>query len=419
MKTTFSTMPKRLVLALALCLAGATTTQLAFAAAEEPRPSAPTIDERTGRVLTQAFEQLTAEDFAGATATLQGLNMARLSPYERSRVEQIYFSIAVQSEDFASARQHAQAAIDSGGLNENEVSQFRYQLAQIYMQEENWAAGARALEEWLSTAANPTPAAYYLLAIAYYQQEQINQALVPAQKALDLAGDAPQESWLQLVMALYLQQENYDAALPVVQRALTLFPGRKNYWTQLSSIYATKEDYANALVVLELANHAGLLTEAAELRRLADMYMVREMPYRAATLLQKLIDDKVLEGDLRNYEALSNALVASREYEKALPVLDRAGQLSDDGDLFVRAGEVNMQLENWQAAAEAFGKGLNKGGLRDTATPQMMTGIAYYNLGNYDEAERWFNRSSSANATKSTSTAYLQLIDNKRQQQQN
>jgi len=409
----FLATPKRLVLALALG-SSVFAAPLVWAAAEEgqSRASAPTIDERTGRILTEAIELLNNDNFTGARAALDGLNKDRLSPYERSRVEQIYFSLAVQAEDYPEARSHMEAAIASGGFNEVEISQGRYQLAQLYMQEENWAEGAKSLESWLTTANNPAASAYYLLAIAYYQQEQIEKALEPARKAVEMS-ESPQEPWLQLLGALLLQKEDYDAALPVVERSLNLYPGRKTYWTQLSSIYATKEDYQNALVVLELANHAGLLTEAADLRRLADMYMVRDMPFRAATLLQESIDKGVMQPDFRLYEALANSLIASREFEKSLPVLERAGGMAEDGATFVRLGEVNLQLENWEAAADAFQQGLNKGGLRDTANPQMLMGIAYYNLGRYNDARTWLQRSSSSESTRNTSQAYLQLIESK------
>jgi Putative Zn-dependent protease, contains TPR repeats len=411
MKRFFAT-PKRIVLALALCSSAVYVPAVLAAAEGQSRATAPTIDERTGRILTEAIEKLNNDDFAGARAALDGLNKDRLSPYEKSRVEQIYFSLAVQAEDYAAARQHMEAAIASGGFNEVEVQQGRYQLAQLYMQEENWREGARALEEWMATAPNPSASAYYLLAIAYYQMEQVDQALPHARKAVEMS-ENPQEPWLQLLGALLLQKEDYEAALPVIQRSLNLYPGRKTYWTQLSSIYAAREDYKNALVVLELAYHAGLLTDAADLRRLADLYMVRDMPYRAALLLQENIDKGVMQPDFRLYESLANAYIAAREFEKSLPILEKAGGLADDGSMFVRLGEVNLQLENWEAAANAFQQGLNKGGLRDTATPQMLMGIAYYNLGRYNDARTWFQRSRSSENTRTTSDAYLQLIESK------
>ena len=69
------------------------------------------------------------------------------------------------------------------------------------MQEEKWKEGAAALEEWLKTAANPNSAAFYLLAVAYYQQEDFDRALPPAKKAVELMDKTkPNENWLQHVV---------------------------------------------------------------------------------------------------------------------------------------------------------------------------------------------------------------------------
>ncbi|MDR0781727.1 MAG: tetratricopeptide repeat protein [Pseudomonadales bacterium] len=413
MKQRSSVMPKCLVLALALGVYSVGTPSVFAAAQEGGRASAPTIDERTGRVLTQAFELLGKDDYAGARAALQGLNMDRLSPYERSRVEQIYYSIDAASENYAGARQHMQAALASGGLTEGETSQGQKAVASLYLSEENWVEGTKALEAWLNVPTNKVlPADYYLLAIAYYQQGQVDKALVPARKAVDMT-ETPQETWLQLLNSLLLGKEDYNAALPVTQKLVALYPRQASYWTQLSSIYAIKEDYANSLVVLELAHHAGLLTQSADLRRLADMYSVRELPYRAAVLLQESIDKKLIEPDGKVYEQLANALMNAREFEQSLPVFEKAAGLSSDGTLYARLGEMNAQLDNWQAAIDAYQKAVNKGGLKDNAQPVLMTGIAYYNLGKLSEARNWFQRASATASTKKIADAYITLINSK------
>lgn len=415
MNKMFKAVRKSLILAVALGVAVQAPQVMAQGdrAGGEQQQSGGTVDQQTGRILTEAFEKFSNDDFAGARESLGRLRLDRLSPYERSRVEQIYTSLDVQAEDYAGARQHMEAALASGGLNEVESSQMRYQLAQLWIQEENWAEGIKALEEWLSTATNPSSSAYYLLAIAYYQSDDMESALEPARKAVELAGEQPQEGWLQLYSALLMQKEDYPAALEVIKRTLNLYPGRKQYWTQLSSVYAAMEDFQNALVILEFANHVGLLTEGTDLRRLADMYMLREMPIRAAELLQDSMDKNLIEGDQRNYEALANALVAAREFERSLPVLDKAGSLADDGTLYSRKGEVALQLEEWDEAIDAFKKALDKGGVRDVPNTQMLMGIAYYEMQDYSNAKTWLNRATSSESTKNTATAYLQLIESK------
>ena len=78
------------------------------------------------------------EKYAEAQAAIGTLSLDKLSPYERSKVEQILFNISYAEEKYEDARQHLQKSIDAGGLNEQEISQARYQAAQLYLQEEKW-----------------------------------------------------------------------------------------------------------------------------------------------------------------------------------------------------------------------------------------------------------------------------------------
>jgi tetratricopeptide (TPR) repeat protein len=370
------------------------------------------IDQRTGEIMTKAIEFLNNDKNAEARATLAELKLDKLSPYERSRVEQMFFSLDVGEEKYASARSHMEAAIASGGMNEVEVSTGSYQLAQLWMQEEKWKEGAAALEAWVKTATNPNGGVYYLLAAAYYNLDDFDAALPNARKAVDSV-ETPQESWLQMLSALLLQKEAYKEALPVIQRQLNLFPTKKVYWMQLSSVHATLEDYKNALIVMQMANHAGLLTEGSELQRLADMMMVQDMPYSAASVVSKAIDDKKIEPDLKAWEGLANSWVAAREFRKAIPILERAGQMAPNGNNYLRLGEVNIQLSEWDAASKALESALDKGGLRDQAYAQLMLGISLFNQEKYGEAKTWLERASSGQSQRNTARGYIQLIDSK------
>lgn len=379
---------------------------------DEAAPPTNQIDQRTGEILTKAIEFLNNDQNAQARTTLGELNMERLSPYERSRVEQMFFSLDVQDENYDGARQHMEAAINSGGLNEQEVSQGRYQLAQLWMQEEKWAEGAKALEDWLKTATNPNGGVYYLLAAAYYNLDNFDAALPHARKAVEMS-ETPQEGWLQMLSALLLQKEQYKDALPVIQRQVNMFPSKKVYWMQLSSVYAQLEDMSNALIIMQMAHHAGLLTEGSELQRLSDFMMVQNMPYSAAELMTKAIEDKKIEPELKTWESLANSWVAAREFRKAIPILERAGQMGPDGANYLRLGEVNIQLSEWDGAAKALEQAINKGGLRDTPYAQLMLGIALYNQDKLREAKTWFERAANSNSQGKTAKGYIQLIDSK------
>jgi Tetratricopeptide repeat len=371
---------------------------------------APPIDVATAKALNAAVEAMNMGDYAGARAALASLKPDKLSPYERSRLEQILLGVAAAQEQYDEAREHLQNAIKSGGLNEQEISGLQYQDAQLYMSEGKWKEGAAALEEWFKTATNPNSAAYYLLAAAYYETESFDRALPPAKRAVELM-TAPQEGWIGLLLALYVQREQYRDAIPLLLQLIQLAPEKKTNWLQLSAIYAQVDDYANALAIMQLAYGAGLLNEDSEIRRLADLQLFNGIPYRCGQLLESAIQRGTLKLDDKLYDKLANCWIAAGELEKALPPLARAADLANGGDAFVRLAEVQVQRADWPAAQDALERGIAKGQLKDAANAHLLMGIALLSQHQLADARPWFERAQQAEKHRQTAKGYLQLID--------
>ena len=77
-------------LLVAFALAGNVTAQKKD---DEKAPPPTGIDAATGKILTEAIEALNKENYAGAKAAVAKLKLDALSPYERSRTEQILATI--------------------------------------------------------------------------------------------------------------------------------------------------------------------------------------------------------------------------------------------------------------------------------------------------------------------------------------
>jgi tetratricopeptide (TPR) repeat protein len=327
----------------------------------------PDMSAATGKALNSAIEALGAQRYTDAAAAIATLDVSRLSPYERSRLEQVSFNLAYQTGDYEVAHAHLEAAIGAGGLSTAEIEQARYQNAQVYMKEERWKEGAAALEQWLASVENPNSAAYYLLGVAYWQMGDHERALAPAQRAVDLA-DKPQESWTSLLLALRLERHDYQAAIRQLQQLIVLAPAKKVYWLQLSASYGQLEDYRSALATMQLAYDAALLTEEAEIRRYADLLLFNDLPSRGARVLEDAIDRHAVSlVDAAVYEKLAECWIAAREFERAVAPLQRAAELSSSGNPLVRLAEVQVEREDWPAAETALRRALAKGGLSDVA----------------------------------------------------
>jgi tetratricopeptide (TPR) repeat protein len=174
------------------------------------------------------------------------------------------------------------------------------------------------------------------------------------------------------------------------------------------------EDYEHALAITQLAYGVGLLTEDAEIRRLADLQLFNGVPYRCGQTLEAAIEHGVVKVDEKLYDKLSNCWIAAGELDRAVPPLSRAADLAGTGDQFVRLAEVHLQRADWPSMEAALEHGLRKGQLKDTASAQLLMGLALMNQKKLADARPWFERALQSEKTRQNAKSYLQLLDSQR-----
>jgi tetratricopeptide (TPR) repeat protein len=407
MPPSFNKFTRVLLLVLCAVLAGGALAADKKKSADGQR-AAPEIGAAVGKSINDAIELLNAKNPAGAKAAIGKLKLENLSPYERSRVEQILAAIDNDAENFGGAAKHLAAALEAGGLSADEALQVKFQVAQLYLAQEKWKDGAAALEEWFKVAPAPNASAWYMLAMAYYQQNDYARALNPAEKAVQ-ASDKPQPNWVQLLLALYLHLEKWDKAVPLVTYQVRAAPQDKAGWQQLASVYGQQQQHDRALVITELMDYAGMLTEQDETLRVADQLLYAKIPYRAATYLSQALEQKRVKADAAVYQKIANAWLAAREYSKAVEPMQRAFDLSNDANIGARISEIHLQRNDWPAAEAAANKALAKGGLKAPGSVALNLGIALYNQNKLDEARAAFEQAAQ-HGERQYARAYLQAI---------
>jgi tetratricopeptide (TPR) repeat protein len=216
-------------------------------------------DASTVETLNQVSEHLQEDRFTEAETVLDSVDMRQLNPYERAIVYQLYGYLANGREDYAKAAEYFEKALAEDALPPATATTIRFNIAQLYIALERWEDAIKALEQWFAESEaqkkKPDSNAYYTLAVAYYQlatekedETLKDKALDPAKKAVEIATE-PQERWLQMLLALYLEKNDYQNALPVLEQLVSLYP-KETYWTQLVHILAKLgrwEEFANLL----------------------------------------------------------------------------------------------------------------------------------------------------------------------------
>ena len=365
-----------------------------------------------GKTFTAAREHYEAQRYAEAEAVLGKLRLDRLTPHERAVAHRLYGYITYGKEENDAAIEHLrQAVAEEEGLPPRDRADVLFQIAQIQGVEGRWKDVIATLEAWLQTVEKPNSVGYYLMALSYFQLEDVDGALAPAQKAVEIA-KVPQQAWLQLLLALHLTRQDYAAAMPVLDQMIALYPNSgKDYWLQLSALHGVTGDDPRALGVLELAYRKGLLTEDRDLLRLLQFMLARGIPFRAAQIFERELAEKRLEEGTEALELQSISWILAREPEKALEPLSRAAELAETGELYVTLAQIHLLDEKWADAVAVLRKALAKGGFADPGTVQLMLGIAYYNEQQLQEARSWFTQAQRSGATRQLAETWLEHVD--------
>ena len=356
------------------------------------------VNRRVSRYLAAAAEEVDEGKPDEAERVLLKLRPNRLNPLERALVYRLLAVIAYGAEHHENAIGYFEKVLEQEALPIRDESRIRFNVAQILAGLERWADAITWLKRWLVYEENPNPLGYYLMGIAYYQLEQIDDSITSTRKAIDVTPDA-REPWLRLLSALYSQKGDYASATPVLEELVVRFP-KKKYWVQLSLIYGAREDYETSLAVQQVAYSQGLLSEDKELRRLARSYLYRDLPHPAARVLERGLEEGAIVSDPDAYELLANSWIAAREYDLSLPPLREAAQLSEGGKLYVRLGQVHMQREEWSEASEMLELALEKGELEQLGNAELLLGICYYNDERPSRARSYFVRARQHDSTR-------------------
>jgi tetratricopeptide (TPR) repeat protein len=366
-------------------------------------------DRHLADQLAEAREWVNQEDFAEARSVLDSIRQNRLKPYPKGLIHLLYGYTAAGEEKYPEAAEEFRKALETEALPPSQMSAIRFNLAQIQMVSEEWQDAIETLHAWFAQEENPTSMAYYMLGVAYYQANQSQEALEPARKAVEMSDD-PREPWLQLLIALHIANEDFAEALPPLEHLALRYPKRV-YWTQLAAILMEMGRDEDSLAAQQLSQAQGFLEEERELERLAQMYVFVGLPWEGAQLMRQSIDTGVVHPDAEAWTLLANSLLTAREGEMALEPLERAAELAENGNGFVKLSQVHMQAERWQEASEALARAFEKGGLENPAYAHLLVGITAFQQKSLERARSSFALALGDERTREMAQTWMQFVE--------
>lgn len=381
---------------------GLTGSQAAAAEEEKKQKTrrVPTMSESTFKRLGEAQVFIDEKDFVSAQAVLDRMlqRSRNLNGNEIGQVYNMLGFIYFSKENYDAALDAYQKVIAQGeDIPEGLETTTLYTLAQLSFVAERYQDALDYMETWIEKASNPGADPHIFMGQVYYQMKDFDAAIDQIETGIRIAKErnlTVKENWWALLNYLYYEQENWPKVLEILEILVRDFP-KRDYWIRLAGIHGQQGNEKEQVWAMQAAYTAGFLDRERDLMNFAGLLMQEQVPFRAAMVLTAGFEDDIIERTAKNLQGLGSAWQLAQEPDKAIPVFEEAGKLSDDGKIYERLAQLYLDVDKFQNCVTASQNALDKGGLRSRQQVYIVKGMCEFNkdqnvIGNLNRARQSF-----------------------------
>ncbi|MFT4746508.1 MAG: tetratricopeptide (TPR) repeat protein [Congregibacter sp.] len=396
------------------------------------------VERKTKRVPTlrsKVYDQLSrAQSLADAGNQVEAFEVldqvkskhSSMNSYEQAMMYNFYGFIHYAVENYDQAIVAFENVVQQQPIPETFEQATLFSLAQLHMMRGNFDKTILKIEQWetIQNRLYPNtdmPAKNLVLkAQAMYQKQDyaassgyINAA-VQQVETNDL-GFQVDEQWYVLQRAVYFELKQPENVKNVLLKLVKNFEAPK-YWLQLAGMYAELGQEVKQLAVMEIAAQKSFVATGSDMFNLAQLYYYHQMPYKAATLMQKAMHEGKLPEDERNLTFLAQSWNLAKETQKAIPAMLAAAKLSETGELYAQLGQMYLNMDKWQQAIAASQQAIEKGGLRNGGMSHLVIGMAQFNVGEYNEALNQLAKAQEFDGSRGMAKQWSKFVEGERNQ---
>ncbi|WP_133000092.1 tetratricopeptide repeat protein [Luteimonas arsenica] len=301
-------------------------------------------------------------DLAAAEAAAKDiLENDKANAYERAITLRLLADLLIDT-DNDRARNLLREAIELDGLGNNDHYGSMLALAQLQMQDDDYAGGLATLDRLVNETKTDKAEVQVLRGNALYRLERYDEAIAALEPVVKGNPEA-RADWNQLLMASYAESGRGSEATALAEQVAAKTPDDKRAQLNLANVYLQADDYPNAIAVYERLRSAGELTDERDYSNLSALYLNSDNgEAKAIEVLNEGLDKGVLKGDHRTYSSLAQAYYFTDQYDKAIEFYGKAAPLDEDGGTWLNLAKVlaneGRDAESKAAAQKALDKGL-------------------------------------------------------------
>lgn len=326
---------------------------------------------RVQRAHSLAQEEMLKE----AISTLESLDLSR--GYDQAFVARMLGIFYWQNEQVKPAIKQLDFAVSSGLLQDEQAWQTRKMLADILLNEQQFAKALPHYYE-LSKAVPKNQKAHEVwlrIAQSHYQLSQWNKVL-SAMGRYEKFGQPDELGPLSIKLSSELELKKWQPAIVTIKRLISIEPERVEWWRQLVALHLRVDDSKRALDAMALAKLQGVALSQDDFKLLAQLYAKRGIPERAALIMEQL-EDLNVDSQLKAQQATYWQM--AKEWDKSIDSWRIAAKL--DSKYYWNYSQLLVQEGHYQQALAALDK--VKGRNADVA---LIKTRAYYKLNRLDDA---------------------------------
>ncbi|MBS7458953.1 tetratricopeptide repeat protein [Coralloluteibacterium stylophorae] len=340
---------------------------------EEPDAKA---SARISRKLEE-LQQLSEDGMTEEAAALgdEVASDSKANAYERAFAMQAVGSAYLNAGDYPAALPYLQRAVEADGLPNDVHYQVLYQIAQLQLQEGNYAESLAAIDRLITETRSTKPEYAVTKGNALYRLERYPEAIAALEPAVK-GSPSPDPSWVQLLMGSYAEAGQADAAARLGEELAQNNGGDVQSQLNLAVIYQQAGQTEKAAQTLEALRASGQLTEARQYRQLYALYS--QLEGREASTIEVIndgLDKGILTPNAEVYAMLGQAYYYSDQPEQAIEAFRQGAPLADDGELYLNLARLLSGEGRASEAADAARQALQKG-VRDPADANRIIGSA-------------------------------------------
>lgn len=390
---------RNMILMAALAAAGLTSvtgTLLApmAAVAAEAKKETPKIGAKMAKPLRAAQEAIQAKNWDAAAASLaEAAQVEPKTPYEAFMVEELGWYLKVQQKDYAGAVTSLKAAVDSGFVPEADLPRRYKALAQLSYETKDFPKAVEYGKKALELAPGSHDAAM-IVAHSLYLADDFAGARTFVDSQTASSTTKPDEQLLLINLRSNYELNDRPGTMRALELLIRNYPAQK-YWTDLlnNQLYETKTD-RDLRALYRLMSDTNTLAKPEEYSEMATTLMTGGFPSEAKQVLERGLGSGVFKGDMlaRAQADLTRAKSGADADRKELPGADAALAAAKSGNEMIAMGKLFFSVGEYAKAADAFRKGLAKGGVSDTDDANALLGIALARTDQSNEAIEAFSK---------------------------